>query len=611
MDLRPDSNGHPGLPSALAGRMDQKAQSCALFSVNGSGTAGEAMRLSGLAGKASVYAFDPRDAEGGRGIGFDFAQHDQDGLEKADTSLLCDCLEYVADPAVFVAGLAKKTDKSLVLSYPGREFYPDRPERERLGWKNHFIKDDIIGLFTARDFMVSGFEINHTLKRLIFEFKTGRQNTVQDNFLCCGCSACVYRCPTDAIYEKQDVHGIYRAFVDYDKCTTCGKCSRACPVITFRPSKKNTATPKCYAFECDESISMKSATTGGFQIMARNFIKEGGKVAGAAWVQDERGNYTRVRHVLASSEAELEKIYKSKYVQSDIGDIFLRIKEELGRGTRVLFSGLPCQVAGLYNAIGRGHENLYTVDLLCGSTPSQEYFRKYIDEQYGPGNVREFDFRAKRKGLRPGINVRVLLNTGEDLMFSPGQKETFFKLYESRLIKPEFCENCRFTGYPKQADITIGDFWGIGKHDPDFMGGRTQFALLNNPKGEELFENIKSAAVKIKEKDFSLVTNHNRNIRGNKAHPMREMFKLSVLSGRGVKETAEIIFMQIDGTKEQKELNKAQIEELHLYYRHPLLNRIIRPFISYKMKRKLESSPSRFFADSKSAAIRLIGKFYK
>lgn len=619
MSIYQESSSHLGLSSKLAMYVDQKTESCALFSVYGRSTFDEIIKLSGISDKASIYTFNHNEQDNSKGITYDLTQHDSAGLQKAELSILCDCLEFVEDPAALIAGLAKKTDKALVVSYPGKEFYPNEKERVELGWKNHFIKDDIISLFTYRDFMVSHFEINHRLKRLIFQFKTGRQNTVQDNFLCCGCSACVYRCPTGAIYEKQDEYGIYRAYVNYDKCTTCGKCSRACPVITYRPPKKNTNTPKCFVFENDESIRMQSAATGGFQVMAKHFINHGGKVAGAAWIKDERGNYTKVRHVLASSEDELEKIYKSKYLQSDIGDIFAKIKEELGKGTKILFSGLPCQVAGLYNAIGRGHDNLFTVDLLCHSVSSQKYFRQYLDEQYGPGNVKEYDFRAKRKDLKPGLYATVKLTSGEELLFSPARKETYFNLYLSFLIMPEFCENCRFTGFPKQADLTLADTHGIEKYYPEFLLRRAELALLNNSKGEELFSIIRSVAIKTKEVDFEIATKNNRTNKGNKAHQMRDVFKATMLMSGGT-ETAEIIFRQnseISRLRREHSIQKIEIDRheveistIRLYYRHTFLNMIIKTLVSRKMIKKLKHNPRQFFSDSKSRFIKLLGRYY-
>ena len=613
MDAQPESAITPALSWELARLSDNKASSCAIFSTQERKAFDEVLRVSELSDKASVYAFAPKDA--GSGISFDFAQHDAAGLDKADMALLCNCLEYVEDPTAFVAGLSKKIDKSVVLSYPGKEFYPDEEAREGLGWKNHFTKDDIIGLFTFRDLMVSHYETNHNLKRLLFQFKTGRQNTVQDNFLCCGCSACVYRCPTDAIYEKEDEHGVIRAFVDYDKCTTCGKCSRACPVITFRPPKKNATTPKCYAFENDESISMASTTTGGFQVLARHFISTGGKVAGASWVKDGYGNYTRVKHVLAQSEDELPRIYRSKYVQSEIGDTFKKIKEELDNGGKVLFSGVPCQVAGLYNAIGRGYENLYTAEILCHSTPSQKYFRKYLDEQFGPGNVKEYDFRAKSSEKNLGNHVRVTLNSGEEI-FMPHGKNIYSRLFGSGIIMNEYCENCRFSGYPRQADITLGDFWGIQKYDSEYLGGRTELAFLNNDKGEELFAIIKAYALKTKEQKFEHAQN-NGGCKAHKAHPMRNMFKASMAGGGGLLETAEIVFRQVNEINRLKSSIAAEssahgveLGNMRLYYRHAFLNLVIKSLVSKKNSKKLKRNPRQFFADSKSGFIRFLGRFY-
>ena len=614
MNSQQDSVVSPGLLWEISRLLDKKSQSYALFGTNAKDYMDEIMRFAGISKRVGIYSFSPKLEIGGNRVYYDFNQHT--GLEKFDMALLIRCLEYVDDPLAFVAGLSKKIDKSMVLSYPGKEFYPNERGRKETGWKNHFTKDDIISLFTSRDFMVSYFEPNLRLKQLIFQFKTGRQNTVQDNYLCCGCSACVYRCPTDAIYEEQDRNGLFRAFVDYDKCTTCGKCSRACPVITFRPPKKNTETPKCYAFENDVSISMASTTTGGFQVLARHFISIGGKVAGASWVKDEYGNYTRVKHVLAQSLEELPRIYRSKYVQSEIGDTFKKIKEELDNGGKVLFSGVPCQVAGLYNAIGRGYENLYTAEILCYSTPSQKYFRRYLDEQFGPSNVKEYDFRAKSVDEKYGNHVRIILTSGEEI-FMPNQQNIYSRLYFSRIISNDYCDNCRFVGYPRQADITLGDFAEIQKYDPQFTYGISELALLNNYKGEELFDIIKSSAVKFKEQDFSLASKYNGGSKPHRVNPMRGIFNAMVINGGGLVETAEAIFRQTDTISNLRstlytERNKQQIEidAIRLYYRHRFLNLIIKTIVSRKMRKKLKKNPRKFFADSKHWFIKLLARYY-
>lgn len=363
-------------------------------------------------------------------------------------------------------------------------------------------------------------------------------SSVENNNYCTGCGACVTKCPTSAIKIQLDGQGRFKAFVNSEKCINCSKCLANCPVIN--PKYENNPTPACYAFDTNEQLNMTSATAGGFQILANHFINNGDKVVGAGWVPDVHGNYTTVKHIMVDNTDDLKYLYKSKYLQSDMNNIYEQTKQELEKGTKVLFSGVSCQIAGLYSMLNKNYENLYTIDLICHHAPSQGYFKKYLDEQFGENNVKEFDFRAKNNNDRYSLNLRAKLNSGEEI-FKSHWEDSFCKLFHERYIMDECCEHCRFAKYPKQGDITLGDFHRIEQVDPDFLDFRTEAILINNKKGEELLNILKSQTTNFKEKDLDLLSKGNKVCVNYSAHPKRDLFKELITIGMPISKAANIV----------------------------------------------------------------------
>lgn len=363
-------------------------------------------------------------------------------------------------------------------------------------------------------------------------------NSIKNNNNCTGCGSCISKCPASAISLKQDEQGRFRAFVDGKKCIKCKKCIQACPVIN--PKYSNLSNPKCFAFDTNESLNMTSATAGGFQILAKHFINNGGKVVGAAWIADEYGNYTTVKHIMVDNLQDLKSLYKSKYLQSDMTDIYAQTKQELEKGTKVLFSGVSCQISGLYSMLDKEYENLYTIDLICHHAPSQGYFKKYLDEQFGKNNVEKFDFRAKDKNNIYSLNYKVKLKNGNEI-YKSHWNDLFCRLFHERYIMAECCENCRFAKYPKQGDITLGDFHRIEETDPDFLDFRTEAVLVNNSKGEELFKILEKQTTNLKEKNLELLSKGNKVCENWQAHPKRDLFKNLVVNNMPISKAANIV----------------------------------------------------------------------
>lgn len=309
--------------------------------------------------------------------------------------------------------------------------------------------------------------------------------TFKPNPCCTGCSACISICPTKALTMGTDENGFYKPQLNAEMCIDCHKCEKICPLNGLE--NKNDHTPPLYVFNNSSEEARASSAAGGFQIMAKYFLAQGGKVAGAAW-----GKNWRCEHILVDNEEDLKKLYKSKYVQTYMGDIYKQVKDELEKGTKILFSGLPCQIAGLYAYVGRKYENLYTVDLLCNNAPSAKHFEAYLEDNYGIDNVVAIDFRNKPKyGETTKQELRVSCKDGKTRLGECWSDKSYYQLFVSRMLVGEHCENCAFAHLPRLGDITIGDIFGAEKVDARFRGLKSQSVLINSPKGKELFEIIK------------------------------------------------------------------------------------------------------------------------
>ena len=196
--------------------------------------------------------------------------------------------------------------------------------------------------------------------------------SIEEKGQCSGCSACYSMCPKEAIAMQEDTEGFVYPFVDNSKCINCELCVKVCPIK--KENKK--VVSNIHAIACknkEEKIREESTSGGVFTALSELVINQGGVVFGA--IYDENLN---VKHSYVENIDECNKFRGSKYVQSSIGDAFKKVKEFLVQGRLVMFSGTPCQVAGLYSYLGKEYDNLILIDLVCHGAPSPKVFRKYI-----------------------------------------------------------------------------------------------------------------------------------------------------------------------------------------------------------------------------------------
>lgn len=305
---------------------------------------------------------------------------------------------------------------------------------------------------------------------------------------CCGCSACVNVCPTAAIAMKADEEGFLYPQIDVAKCNECGLCKRVCAFQNGYDTKENFDIPYVYAVKhVDETVRMSSSSGGAFTAISDFFLNLNGVIYGVSF--DEKFN---VVHQRAETAKENELFRGSKYVQSDLKNIFQRVRADLADGRWVLFTGTPCQTAGLNSfLLNTDKSKLLTCDLVCYGTPSPMIWKEHVGflEKKMKSGVGEYYFRSKVQGWLIST-VQVKYKNGKTdykSCLSQAHKTLFFS---GNMMRPS-CYNCKYTNFNRPSDISIADFWGIEKHLPEFFDNQgVSLVLVNSPKGKNVFETI-------------------------------------------------------------------------------------------------------------------------
>lgn len=318
---------------------------------------------------------------------------------------------------------------------------------------------------------------------------------------CSSCAACENVCPKNAISMRLDDHGFLRPKIDSSKCIRCGLCEKKCPWRgqIFSPNC-NFEVPQTYAAYSKDFIIREESSSGGiFSILALEILKQNGFVIGVS--QQAPTTYS---HIAISDAKELHLLRGSKYIQSYPGKIYRQVKQLLREGKNVLFSGTPCQIAALYSYLEERHyENLWTVDIVCHGTPSMKLLEKYTQESENKTGhkISQLKFRDKVKGWKQFSMTKVIETyNGNNFKESHTlQEDLFLKGFLSNICLNDSCYECKYNGIPRIADITLGDFWGIQKFHPEMDDDKgTSVVLLNNAKGEQLFNLIKKQIVACK-----------------------------------------------------------------------------------------------------------------
>ena len=314
---------------------------------------------------------------------------------------------------------------------------------------------------------------------------------------CCGCYACANICPNQCISMQKDEEGFYYPSIDKDKCNNCGLCKKVC---SFKNEIADVTFNEPYAaYSKNKEILLTSSSGGIFHHLADYVLKSNGVIYGASFDNDNK-----VYHIRIDSVDSLDKLKRSKYVQSNLKDVYKQTKSDLKNGQVVLFAGTGCQINSLilYLGVSRVNcENLYTIDIFCHGVPSEKVWEKYLEEN----NISEkadINFRDKYHGWE---KYSVRLNDTKTFFYEDYYMKSF--LSECN-IRPS-CFGCKSKGAKRLSDITIGDYWGVKDTCSEMhkING-TSAVVVHTEKGKKLFNNIKEEIV-YKEVSLEDITKHN------------------------------------------------------------------------------------------------------
>lgn len=335
---------------------------------------------------------------------------------------------------------------------------------------------------------------------------------------CMGCHACTNICPKNCISMVSDQEGFLYPTVDYSLCIKCNKCVNVCPIINKVEVNNNPTAYSC--INNDETIRLDSSSGGIFTLAAEKVIAQGGAVFGAGF-NDE----FEVEHSFVETKEKLSQIRGSKYVQSKIGDSYKKVKEFLDLEREVLFTGTPCQIAGLYSYLGKSYNNLLTIDIICHGVPSPEVWRKYVEfrETEAGAAAQRIAFRRKDEGWKL-FSVSFLFENNTEYRQNL-RKDLYMRAFLKDVCLRPSCYDCNFKGLNRQSDITLADFWGIQNVLPDMDDDKgTSLIFVNSKNGQEIFNSI-SCGIKFKEVDINEAVKYNSSaIKSVSKNPNRDYF---------------------------------------------------------------------------------------
>lgn len=324
------------------------------------------------------------------------------------------------------------------------------------------------------------------------QYETGRPGypICEDPLRCTGCTACMAACPKSAITFLENKEGFLRPVIDEALCVECGRCRRACPSNGDRAQELKRPPRAAFAFKHNDDVRSFSSSGGAFWALALPVINDGGVVYGAAFDED----FT-VRHIRCEDGEQLKRCCGSKYVQSDMGDTFRSVKTDLDAGRNVLFTGTPCQVAGLrsYLAVskprGGGYDNLIAIDLLCHGAASPGLFGDHVAFlESRHGKLASFSFRDKGDGWHHYRNLATFADGSKGAGYDVGAYQEVFNFsYAARPV----CASCPYAALERVGDLTLGDCWGIEGRLPSIDDDRgVSLVYAENKRAESLMRGL-------------------------------------------------------------------------------------------------------------------------
>lgn len=375
---------------------------------------------------------------------------------------------------------------------------------------------------------------------------------------CTGCGACVQSCPKQCISWTEGEFRFKYPQIDKDICVNCGICEKVCPIDKVL---QTPTTQKAYAaVHKDYQVLAKSTSGGAFTAIADAVFAQDGIVYGVAMMDN-----MQVKHIRTSNKEEFAVLRSSKYLQSDTGNTYQMVEQDLKEGKTVLYSGTPCQIDGLRHFLGKPYERLYTVDIVCHGVGSQAYFDKYLDfarKRYG--NIKTLRFRSKEYVGWSCGGVVVVTGSSDCLKKIPYRDfdNYYYAYFLSGDIYRKSCYSCKYANMKRVGDFSLGDYWGVEKlHLPLNTFNGCSLLVVNSDKATKFLSKIET--MNIKETRVDEAISQNEQLK----HPSR------------------LPDSRKERIKEFELLTGTQIERVYLSkYRKRYLKGLVKSLIPYKLK---------------------------
>lgn len=336
--------------------------------------------------------------------------------------------------------------------------------------------------------------------------------------LCCGCSACQNSCPVRCIEMKTDSEGFSYPKVNLEECIKCRKCETVCPIL--HPNFEISNTKEfLVAYNLAETDRMKSSSGGIFCLLAQSILNVTGIVFGATYDSENQ-----VRHIGIEKMEDLGKILGSKYVQSEMGNCFSEVMKNIKNGKPVLFSGTPCQNAGLKKYLGKLSEadNFVLVSVICHGVPSPMVWKRYLEE-ISNQSIEKVNFRDKVNGWKK-FHFSYVTKDGIENS-EQFDKNIYMKGFLNNLFLRPSCYECEFKAEKDQSDISLGDFWGIDKLKEYFDDDKGCSAVaVKTQKGIELMKTIADNIISEPVKENEIIQYNPAYVNSPEKHKKREDF---------------------------------------------------------------------------------------
>lgn len=305
-----------------------------------------------------------------------------------------------------------------------------------------------------------------------------------DKEMCTGCTACLSACPVKCIEMVKDHEGFLYPLAS-SNCINCNKCRMICPVYSPKKSVQPFKQVAYAGLSKKYQVWQRSASGGAFSEICEAWDDNTTMFVGAAW------DHLKVRHMCLEGLDQIPALCKSKYVSSEMGNSFTVIKTALESGKRVLFSGTPCQVAGLKAVLNNDYENLLLIDFICHGVGSPSVFQTCIDllsKQFG-GEIQKFEFRAKQGFYMLDHLQKIKMKSRDVFLIN----DPYIQLFLSQKCLRKSCSNCPFRNQIREGDITIADFKGLTKVFPQLVGEKQNYStiIVNTQKGFSLLPVLK------------------------------------------------------------------------------------------------------------------------